>query len=596
MDVDEFQEQSRLHFIGDWKYTARDIMREILVEKSIPKEVGASIIRPESDVDACSPGSSPKHPCVVHVDMDCFFASIAMRGQPELQNVPLAICHAGKYSEIASCNYTARKRGVCNGMLLSNAKRVCPELRMFPYEFDEYRKTMRHVYVIVLEMLSALHQNVLLEDRETTSVETSVEVTAIDDFLIGFLFTSQTTETGENYENQWIAAVQDKVVRFVQRLRWKIFQDTKCEASAGIARNVLVARILTDSAKLNGQKAFFGDALATTSLLEGFAVNALPGIGPNLTKKIRDKLGTTKCREVQLFDAAFLQRALGKSFGKRLFRACHGQCERSVTPTLPSYQTDQPVNGKLLSCCINYGVRPTCIEDVHRLLKKLLRNISEKMTTCAMMASSLLLSVKRRHPAAPMETVKKGAHGWCQEFALTQKISPPNNDQNMLCSALEALFDSSRIALEEVRGLTVKVKVCSAKRVEKQVSKAMNGTLTQFCQARTGSSKRTSSNMKAQQKQPKVQTLHRTFAGFQCLGTDFDQPFSISGDLPERDFSIVSTHLHSLTTSLSKRKYKSVQDNMLFFKANLSTQSYLQIRSSVEHWTASREGAMLVLP
>src|SRR5690242_21881913 len=38
-------------------------------------------------------------------------------------------------SEIASCNYPARKYGVKNGMWMKRALELCPDLKILPYDF-----------------------------------------------------------------------------------------------------------------------------------------------------------------------------------------------------------------------------------------------------------------------------------------------------------------------------------------------------------------------------------------------------------------------------------------------------------------------------
>ena len=50
---------------------------------------------------------------VLHVDMDCFFASVAAVGRPELAGRPLAVCHSnsGKGTgEVSSANYVVGTR------------------------------------------------------------------------------------------------------------------------------------------------------------------------------------------------------------------------------------------------------------------------------------------------------------------------------------------------------------------------------------------------------------------------------------------------------------------------------------------------------
>ena len=49
------------------------------------------------------------------------------------------------HSEISSCNYPAREKGVKNGMFLGNAMKLCPGLVVLPYDFQAYDKVSRKV-------------------------------------------------------------------------------------------------------------------------------------------------------------------------------------------------------------------------------------------------------------------------------------------------------------------------------------------------------------------------------------------------------------------------------------------------------------------
>lgn len=60
---------------------------------------------------------------IMHVDFDCFFVSAGLIDRPELIGKPVAVCHTdgnmesrSSTSEIASCSYEARAKGVVNGM------------------------------------------------------------------------------------------------------------------------------------------------------------------------------------------------------------------------------------------------------------------------------------------------------------------------------------------------------------------------------------------------------------------------------------------------------------------------------------------------
>jgi len=60
---------------------------------------------------------------IMHCDFDCFFVSAGLVGRPELRGKPAVVCHSqgtgegtASTSEIASCSYEARAKGIKNGM------------------------------------------------------------------------------------------------------------------------------------------------------------------------------------------------------------------------------------------------------------------------------------------------------------------------------------------------------------------------------------------------------------------------------------------------------------------------------------------------
>lgn len=73
----------------------------------------------------------------LHVDLDAFFAAVALRSWPELQQHPVAI---GDMSCITTCNYEARKFGVRSAMPGFNGRSLCPQLTFLPLSFPCYEQ------------------------------------------------------------------------------------------------------------------------------------------------------------------------------------------------------------------------------------------------------------------------------------------------------------------------------------------------------------------------------------------------------------------------------------------------------------------------
>ena len=85
---------------------------------------------------------------IIHLDMDCFFASVAALGEPAFAGKPLAVSHSNSAQgtgEISSANYEARKFGIRASMFIAEAKKRCPHLIVMPYQFDKYEEVSEQV-------------------------------------------------------------------------------------------------------------------------------------------------------------------------------------------------------------------------------------------------------------------------------------------------------------------------------------------------------------------------------------------------------------------------------------------------------------------
>ena len=87
--VGDFFAASRLHFIGSWKMRFEDLLNTLPPPPPLP------------------PAPAGGERTILHVDMDCFFASVAARNRPALQGLPLAVSWSDNEhgaAEIASAN------------------------------------------------------------------------------------------------------------------------------------------------------------------------------------------------------------------------------------------------------------------------------------------------------------------------------------------------------------------------------------------------------------------------------------------------------------------------------------------------------------
>lgn len=86
---------------------------------------------------------------IIHIDMDCFYASIEMRDQPKLKDVPLAIGgQAHERGVLATCNYPARRFGLHSAMPTAQALRLCPQLHLLKPRLAYYREVSHQIHTI----------------------------------------------------------------------------------------------------------------------------------------------------------------------------------------------------------------------------------------------------------------------------------------------------------------------------------------------------------------------------------------------------------------------------------------------------------------
>src|SRR5579875_1805306 len=86
--------------------------------------------------------------CIVHADLDAFYASVEQRDNPALRGQPVIVGGAPEHrGVVATASYEARRFGVHSAMAMSRALRLCPGAVRVPPRFSVYAE----VSAVVLE-------------------------------------------------------------------------------------------------------------------------------------------------------------------------------------------------------------------------------------------------------------------------------------------------------------------------------------------------------------------------------------------------------------------------------------------------------------
>eukprot|EP00475_Leptophrys_vorax_P008516 TRINITY_DN15518_c0_g2_i1.p1 TRINITY_DN15518_c0_g2~~TRINITY_DN15518_c0_g2_i1.p1 ORF type:complete len:573 (+),score=104.49 TRINITY_DN15518_c0_g2_i1:24-1742(+) len=251
--------------------------RQLLVQK-FQQHVQKLLISPtmsssSSKNGGCSEFYKQLNRMWIHVDMDMFYAAVAIRDNPSLKGKPVAV---GGMSMISTANYEARTFGVRSAMPGFIAKVLCPELIFVPTEFDKYKDVADEIRSIFIEYDP---------DFDAISLdEAAMDVT--------------------DYANEKLKANISDTKVFVsvaeglaQEIRTRIFERTQLTASAGVACNRMLSKICSDYNKPNGQKVLVNDPTVILDFMRNLPVRKIPGVG-KVTETTLSEVGIQTCGEI----------------------------------------------------------------------------------------------------------------------------------------------------------------------------------------------------------------------------------------------------------------------------------------------------------
>ena len=241
---------------------------------------------------------------ILHVDMDAFYASVAVRERPELREVPV-IVGGGQRGVVLSANYLARTYGVRSGMPSTRARRLCPQAVVIAPDFEE---------------LGRVSASVMENFRRVTPL---VEVLSLDEAFLDVR--GSTRRLGSPYA-------------IAEQLRATIHDEQAITCSVGVAASVSVAKLASRRAKPDGVVVVPPEAM--TSFLHPLDVGELWGVGEK-TRAMLHRLGLVTVGDVAHTPLRTLQRAVGAGLGSHLHELAWGTDRREITPRRGSEEPDR---------------------------------------------------------------------------------------------------------------------------------------------------------------------------------------------------------------------------------------------------------------
>ena len=155
---------------------------------------------------------------VLHVDMDAFFAMVAIRDRQDLADLPV-IVGGGNRGVVLSATYPARRFGVHSGMPMTRARRTCPQAVVLRPDYTDFETVSSSVMEIF---------------RQVTPV---VEALSLDEAFLDVSGTLRRFRTP---------------LAVAEHLRARVYDEQRITCSVGVAAAPSVAKLASRRAKPDG--------------------------------------------------------------------------------------------------------------------------------------------------------------------------------------------------------------------------------------------------------------------------------------------------------------------------------------------------------
>ena len=232
---------------------------------------------------------------IIHVDMDCFFAAVEVRDQPELKGKAVAVGGAAKRrGVIAAANYEARNFGVHSALSTAIALRRCPELIIVRPNMNKYKEVSTEVFKIF---------------RKYTHL---VEAISLDE---AFLDVSE------------CPLYHGSGTLIAEAIKKDIYAKTGLCASAGIAPNKYLAKIASDWMKPDGIYTIPPENIE--KFVQQLPVKKIWGVGKETLRELR-KFGLETCADLQKISIENLAKLIGPNRAEELLELAKGIDNREV--------------------------------------------------------------------------------------------------------------------------------------------------------------------------------------------------------------------------------------------------------------------------
>ena len=409
----QYYEESRLHHLSTWKADLKSQLQALATEKTSSQRTRVKR----------TPGARRY---VLHVDFDSFFAAVSLKKHPQYVDKPVVIAHGGgSGSEIASCNYPARKFGIKNGMWMKHAQKLCPELKVLPYDFKAYESASRSFYEAIMDT-GGLVQSVSVDEALVDVTPICVEAGGHD---------------GKGIHEGSIWREQETADSIALAIREKVKNLTGCDVSVGIGGNILLAKLALRKAKPAGQ--YHVKPEQVLDFVGAVTVQELPGVAYSIGGKL-EEIGVKYVKDVREVTKERLMTTLGPKTGQKIWDYSRG---------IDHVEVGEQVLRKSVSAEVNWGIRFVTQEQADEFVQSMCEELHKRLMNERVKGQQLTMKIMRRAADAPLDPPKHLGHGKCDTFNKSLVLGVATNDKNILAREALSIMHGWGFSPGELRGL-----------------------------------------------------------------------------------------------------------------------------------------------
>ncbi|KAL8715677.1 MAG: hypothetical protein Q9225_006323 [Loekoesia sp. 1 TL-2023] len=413
----QYYEESRLHHLSAWKAELKSQLQALAAEKTLSQKS-----REKKSLGA--------RRYILHVDFDSFFAAVSLRKHPQYIDKPVVIAHGGgSGSEIASCNYPARKFGIKNGMWMKHAQKLCPDLKVLPYDFKAYESASRSFYEAIMDT-GGIVQSVSVD-------EALVDVSSVCIEAGG--------HSGKDVHEGSIWREQEKADNVASGIRNKVKDMTGCDVSVGIGGNILLAKLALRKAKPAGQHQVKPEDIL--DFVGAVTVQELPGVAHSIGGKL-EEIGVKYVRDVRELTKERLINTLGPKTGEKIWDYSRG---------IDRVEVGEQVIRKSVSAEVNWGIRFVTQEQADEFVQSLCEELHKRLLNERVKGRQLTMKIMRRAADAPLDPPKHLGHGKCDTFNKSLVLGVATNDKDILSREAISIMRGWGFSPGELRGIGVQM-------------------------------------------------------------------------------------------------------------------------------------------